>query len=211
MASDPDDRRHAPATSRNRGPILEVLSRVLPTTGCVLEIASGTGEHAAWFAPRLRPRIWQPSDADAEMRASIAAHAAEAAAPNLRPPLALDVTAANWPQAVAAALDDAPLRAIVNINMIHISQWSAAEGLIAGAGQLLPAGGVLFLYGPFRIGGKHTAPSNEAFDRMLRAQDSSWGVRDLEAVAALAGTHGFALRERVGMPANNLSLIFERA
>jgi hypothetical protein len=211
MVSISDDRRHAPATSRNRGPILEVLSRILPATGNVLEIASGTGEHAAWFAPRLQPRIWQPSDTDAEMRASIAAHAAEAGAPNLRAPLALDVTDPDWPQAVAAALEDAPLRAIVNINMIHIAPWSAAEGLMAGAGQLLPAGGILFLYGPFRIGGKHTAPSNEAFDRMLRAQDSRWGVRDLEAVTALAGTHGITLRERVDMPANNLSLVFERA
>ena len=210
MASTSDARRHAPATLRNRGPILDVLSRVLPETGDVLEIASGTGEHAVWFAPRLQPRIWQPSDPDPGMRASIAAHAALAAAPNLRAPLALDVTAPGWPRAVAAALGDQPLRAIVSINMIHIAPWSAAEGLMAGAGQLLPAGGVLFLYGPFRIGGKHTAPSNEAFDRMLRAQDSSWGVRDLDAVAALAATHGFVLRDQVDMPANNLSMVFER-
>lgn len=210
MSPAPDERRYAPATQRNRAPILEILSRVLPDSGRVLEIASGTGEHAAWFAPRLQPRIWQPSDPDAEMRASIAAHAAHAGAPNLRPPLALDVTAPDWPQAVAAISDDPPLQAILAINMIHIAPWGAAEGLMAGAEHLLPAGGTLFLYGPFSIGGKHTAPSNEAFDRMLRAQNPAWGVRDREAVTTIATTHGFALREQVDMPANNLSLIFER-
>lgn len=231
MATSTDNRRHAPATLRNRGPILEVLSRVLPgadgagadgagaartRAGWVLEVASGTGEHAAWLAPRLHPLVWQPSDADPAMLASIAAHLAETERPNLRRPLALDVTDPDWPRAVQATLGDAALLAatllaIVNINMIHIAPWRAAEGLMAGAGRLLPAGGLLYLYGPFRIAGKHTAPSNEAFDRSLRARNPEWGVRDLDTVTALAAAHGLTLRERVAMPANNLSVIFARS
>lgn len=176
----------------------------------MLEIASGTGEHAAWLAPRLRPLAWQPSDADPEMLASIAAHAAEANADNLRRPIPLDVTLPDWPRTASAASKDAVPTAIVNINMIHIAPWAAAEGLMAGAGQLLRTGEILYLYGPFRVGGKHTAPSNEAFDRGLRARNPAWGVRDLEAVAALAASHGLALRETIEMPANNLSVIFVR-
>lgn len=230
MATSTDNRRHAPATLRNRGPILEVLSRVLPgadgagaartradgtKAGWVLEVASGTGEHAAWLAPRLHPFVWQPSDADPAMLASIEAHLAAVERPNLRRPLALDVTDPDWPRAVQATLGDAALAAaallaIVNINMIHIAPWRAAEGLMAGVGRLLPAGGLLYLYGPFRIAGKHTAPSNEAFDRSLRARNPEWGVRDLDAVTALASAHGLTLRERVAMPANNLSVIFAR-
>jgi hypothetical protein len=182
----------------------------------VLEVASGTGEHAAWLAPRLHPLVWQPSDADPAMLASIAAPLAETERPNLRRPLALDVTDPDWPRAVQATLGDAALLAatllaIVNINMIHIAPWRAAEGLMAGAGRLLPAGGLLYLYGPFRIAGKHTAPSNEAFDRSLRARNPEWGVRDLDTVTALAAAHGLTLRERVAMPANNLSVILARS
>ena len=195
---DSSDARHAPATARNRDAILEVLREALPAHGTVLEIASGTGEHAIHFAAALPHLTWQPTDPDGESRASIAAHAAMAGLPNLGPPLGLDVTSADWPVRAADA--------VVCINMIHIAPWAAAEGLFAGAARLKAA--VLYLYGPFREHGEHTAPSNEAFDGWLKAQDPAWGVRDLEAVAALAASHGFSLARRVAMPANNLSLIF---
>ncbi len=196
------DRRHAPATERNRAAILEVLRAVLPAEGRVLEVASGTGEHAAYFAPSLAPRLWRPSDPDPELRRSIAAHARLAACPTLEPPLDLDARDSAWPVTEAAA--------VVCINMIHIAPWAAAEGLVAGAGRLLGPGGVLYLYGPFKSGGRHTAPSNAAFDRSLRAQDPSWGVRDLEAVAQLAAAAGFGPAEAIEMPANNLSVVFRR-
>ncbi|MBM3572292.1 MAG: DUF938 domain-containing protein [Alphaproteobacteria bacterium] len=197
-----DARRHAPATSRNRDPILAVLRRVLPPAGLVLEIASGSGEHAAYFAPALAPLCWQPSDGDQDALASIAAHAATAQCPSLQAPIKLDATAWPWP---ITATD-----AIVCINMIHISPWRAAEGLAAGAGRLLPPAGVLFLYGPFMRAGRHTAPSNEAFDRSLRQRDPAWGVRDVDVVTALAQTSGFDLDEIVEMPANNLSVVFRK-
>lgn len=203
MAGDARDaKRYAPATERNRVPIRDVLARVLPARGLALEIASGTGEHAAFFAREFPALDWQPSDPDAANRASIAAWRDAAGLANLRPPVPLDATAADW--GVAAA------DAVLCINMIHIAPWAAAAGLAAGAGRLLPPGGLLFLYGPFKRGGRHTAPSNEAFDESLRRQNPDWGVRDLDAVAALAGEHGFALAETVAMPANNLSLVFRR-
>jgi SAM-dependent methyltransferase len=201
-----DPRRHAPATARNREPILAVLARVLPRAGWVLEIASGTGEHAAWLAPRLAPLVWQPSDGDADALAGIAAHAAETRADNIRPALHLDAREPDWP---ARFMADPPA-AIVNINMIHIAPWATAEGLFAGAGRLLSAGGVLYLYGPFKLGGRHTAPSNQAFDASLRAQNPAWGVRDLDEVTALAVTHGLVFDERIEMPANNQSVVFRR-
>ena len=188
------------AAERNKAPILAVLQRVLPSTGLVLEIASGGGQHVVHFAKALPRLAWQPSDPDAEARASIAAWAAAEQLDNVRPPLALDARAASWP------LDACD--AIVCINMIHISPWTAAEGLFAGAERLLPADGVLYLYGPYRMQGRHTAPSNAAFDASLRAQSPEWGLRDLEEVEALAARHGFALGETVAMPANNFSVIF---
>src|SRR5215470_1763208 len=192
----------APAVARNREPILAVLRRVLPERGRILEIASGSGEHGVYFAAALPGLTWQPSDPDAEARESIMAWRAATALPNVLPPLALDAAASHWP---VTQID-----AIVSINMIHIAPWAAAEGLLAGAARLLPAGGVLFLYGPFREHGGHTAPSNAAFDESLRARNRQWGVRDLDEVAALASRHGFALEERVAMPANNLSVVFRR-
>jgi SAM-dependent methyltransferase len=192
----------APAVARNREPILAVLRRVLPERGLVLEIASGSGEHAVYFAAALPHLTWQPSDPDPEARDSIAAYRAAAQLPNLLPPLALDAASPNWPVAQSDM--------IVSINMIHIAPWVAAEGLMAGAERLLAAGGVLFLYGPFREHGQHTAPSNAAFDESLRSRNREWGVRDLDEVAALASRHGFALKERVAMPANNLSVVFRR-
>ncbi len=229
--SDGDVRRHAPATHRNRGPILKVLRRVLPADGVVLEVASGTGEHAVFFAPHLAPRIWWPSDPDPGNRASIRGWAAAVpgARPHLRlPPLDLDVTAPCWP-GVEAAVETgagrtppaetpsvgeegkAPVSAIVAINLIHIAPWEACEGLMAGAGRILAPGGVLYLYGPYRIDGRHTAPSNEEFDRWLKARDPRHGVRDLSAVEAAARRHGLRLTERIAMPANNLSLVFVAA
>ena len=193
--------RTAPAAARNREPILAVLREVLPATGVVLEIASGSGEHAMWFAQALPGIEWQPSDGDDGARASIAAWRAQAGLANLRAPVALDAAAPEtWPVARADA--------VVCVNMIHIAPWAAAEGLFAGAARVLPAGGVLFLYGPYREGGRHTAPSNEAFDADLRRRNPAWGVRDLDAVTALAARHGFALARRVAMPANNLSVVF---
>lgn len=200
---DSDVRLYAPATQRNRVPILEVLARILPGAGTVLEVASGSGEHAVWFAQHLRPLVWQPSDPDPACRRSIAAHAAAAGCATLRPPLDLDVTAAEWP------LDRA--EAIVCINLVHIAPWSAAEGLFAGAARLLPPAGVLFLYGPFFRAGRETAPSNLAFDRSLRTRDPAWGLRDTADLETLGRARGLALDELVEMPANNLSLVFRRA
>ena len=200
---DPSARLSAPAAERNRGPILDVLRRVLPGSGSVLEIASGTGQHAVHFAQALPALRWQPSDPDAHARRSIAAWVAHAGLPNLAEPIALDVRdASSWP---AAARD-----AIVCINMIHISPWTSAEALFAGAARVLRPGGVLFLYGPYRRDGRHTAPSNEAFDQQLRSRDASWGVRDLEAVVALGLDRGLDCIEVVDMPANNLSVVFRR-
>ncbi|MDN0073447.1 DUF938 domain-containing protein [Crenobacter sp. SG2303] len=197
-----DRRQIVPAAERNRDVILAVLRRVLPDSGVVLEVASGTGQHAAYFAAALPQLTWQPSDPDAAACDSIAAWADTAGLCNLRVPLALDVRREPWGIDTAAA--------IVCINMIHIAPWAAAEALFAGAGRLLADGGVLYLYGPYRRGGQHTAPSNAAFDAQLRHSNPEWGVRDLEAVVMLAEAAGFTLAEVVGMPANNLSLVFRK-
>lgn len=195
--------RHAPATERNREPILAVLRRVLPATGTVLEIASGTGEHVVHFAAALPALRWQPSDLDDESLASIAAWTEATGAPNVLPPLRLDVTTERWP---VEQVD-----AVFCANLIHIAPWSACLGLMRGAGEHLRAGGVLALYGPFKIGGAHTAPSNAAFDRDLKLRDHSWGVRDLETVEAVARRHGLVREERVAMPANNQTLVFRKS
>jgi len=184
-----------------------VLTRVLPASGPLLEIASGTGEHAVWFAAGLPGLVYQPSDPDPAHRASIAAWIAASGLENLRPPLALDVTAPDWERLPGVPRDPA---AILCINMIHIAPWSAALGLLRGAGAVLGAGGVLYLYGPYRRGGAHTADSNAAFDRSLRGRDPAWGVRDLEAVTSAAADAGLVLDEVVEMPANNLSLVLRR-
>jgi SAM-dependent methyltransferase len=194
-----DARLHAPAAERNKGPILEVLRRTLPQAGVVLEIASGTGQHVAYFAAALPHLVWQPSDLDARVHASIRAWSEELT--NVHPPIALDVRQA-WPLAHADA--------VLCSNMIHISPWEAALALIDGAGRVLPPGGVLFLYGPYRRFGRHTAASNAAFDASLRATDAQWGVRDLEAVEERAGAAGLHLEEIVEMPANNLSVVFRK-
>lgn len=198
-----DARQYAPATERNREPILAVLRRVLPAHGLALEIASGTGEHAVHFARALPGLTWQPSDPNSTAIASISAWAEEAGLPNLRPPLILDASAETWPIARADA--------IVCINMIHISPWLATLGLMRGAGRALGPGGVLYLYGPYKRDGQHTAPSNAAFDESLRRQNPEWGVRDLERVIEVADAQGLRHQETVAMPANNLSVVFVRA
>ncbi|MBB5446973.1 MULTISPECIES: DUF938 domain-containing protein [unclassified Paraburkholderia] len=197
-----DSRQHSPSAERNREPILAVLREALPASGRVLEIASGTGEHAICFAGALPGLDWQPSDADEEARESIAAWTAHAGLANVRAPLALDVHQPDWG---VDALD-----AVVCINMIHISPWSAAQALFDGAGRRLVDGGVLYLYGPYRRGGAHTAPSNEAFDQWLKSRDPEWGVRDMEAVVALGDTAGLTCERVVAMPANNFSLVFTK-
>ena len=188
------------AADRNKGPILEVLERVLPKRGLVLEIASGAGRHVAHFASALAGPVWQPSEPDAELRQVISA--AASGLPNVREPLDLDVLRHPWPIAGADA--------IVNINMIHVAPWAAAEALMQGAGELLANGGILYMYGPYRRFGGHTAPSNAAFDDRLRSQNGQWGLRDMEEVERLAGEAGLSLERTAAMPANNFSLVFRR-
>jgi Protein of unknown function (DUF938) len=197
-----DERRYAPATERNRAPILEVLRRILPPSGLVLEIASGTGEHAVHFAAALPGLEWQPSDADPAARASIVAWRAEAGIANIRDPLALDAASPNWPIERADA--------VVAINLVHISPWVATIGLLAGAARILGRGAPLYLYGPYLQQGVETAPSNLAFDHSLRQSDPRWGLRVLETVVAAGDAAGFDLAESIDMPASNLSLVFYR-
>lgn len=192
----------APA-ERNKGPILEVLARVLPASGLALEIASGTGQHAVHFARGLPGLTWQPSDPDAEFRRAIALRVAEEGPPNVNAPLDIEVNRLPW--GVAAA------DAVVCMNMIHVAPWPATRALIEGARAVLRQDGVLFLYGPYRRFGGHTSPGNEQFDADLRARNPEWGLRDMEVVAELAVEAGFALAEVVGMPANNFSLVFRKS
>jgi cyclopropane fatty-acyl-phospholipid synthase-like methyltransferase len=198
-------RQTSPATARNRAPILNVLQRVLPPRARVLEIASGAGEHAVFFARAMPGLSWQPSDPDADARASIAAWIAEEGRSNVAAPLMIDSRDDSW-----GVEDQAPFDALVAINMIHISPWVATLGLMRGAGRLLGAGGVLFTYGAYTRDGRHTAPSNEAFDASLKARNSAWGVRDVADVERAAVAQGLLLHEIVEMPANNLSLVFQK-
>jgi hypothetical protein len=192
----------APA-ERNKGPILEVLVRHLPASGTVLEIASGTGQHAVHFAAALPDLVWQPSDVDPAALPAIEARRERAGLANVLPPLALDVREQPWPIERADAM--------VCCNMIHIAPWQAALGLLAGAQAVLGAPEApLCLYGPYRRGGRHTAPSNAAFDASLRQRNPEWGVRDLEEVVAVAERQGFRLADLVPMPANNFTLVLRR-
>lgn len=197
-----DARRLAPAVARNKAVITEVLARHLPATGLVLEIASGSGEHALHFAAHFPALTFQPTDPDAAALASIAAWRAEAQLANFLPPLMLDVMADAWPVPKPDA--------VLCINMIHIAPWEATAALMRGAARVLPRDGILFLYGPFKQDGTHTAPSNAEFDSSLHAQDVQWGVRDIEAVTEIASAVGFAAPVVEAMPANNLSVIFRR-
>lgn len=193
-------KRHAPATARNSEPLAEVLAEELPDRGLVLEIASGSGEHAVFLARRFPALDWQPSDHDPEALASVDAWAAEAAVANLRPAIALDAAQANWPIAAADA--------VLCVNMVHISLWSAAVGLFTGAGRILTSGAPLVLYGPFIEPGRETAPSNLAFDQSLKQRNSEWGLRNTADLDALAADHGLRRTARHAMPANNLVLVY---
>ena len=192
-----------PAPERNKAPILEILRRVLPARGRVLEIASGTGQHIVHFAQGLPGISWLPSDPEPEHRNSIVARTEAASLGNVAPPLTLDVRQRPWP------VQD--VDAMLCINMIHIAPWEAALALLAEAGKLLPAGGLLYLYGPYRRDGLHTAESNAAFDADLRRRNPEWGVRNLQDVEREANAAGLLLLEVIAMPANNLSVIFRRS
>jgi hypothetical protein len=198
-----DPREHWPAAERNRGPILEVLKHVLPARGTVLEVASGSGQHAAFFSAGLPGLRWQPSEVKRELLASIAAWAA-AEGGDVLPAIELDVMVEPW------ALPLPRYDAIYNANMIHIAPFEVCEALLRGAAAHLGSGGRLVLYGPFKLGGEHTAPSNAAFDARLRSDDPRWGVRDLDTVCAIGQDRGLRFVERVAMPANNQTVVFER-
>ena len=199
-----DRKQYAPATERNRQPILEVLQKVIPKEGNILEIASGTGEHACFFAPYFSPRQWIPSDPDRLLRLSIEAWRQDCKSDNLQIPLDINVTLSDWDEKI----DHSAIAVIIAINLIHISPWSACQGLMKGVGKILHSGGILYLYGPYKQEGKHTAPSNEAFDQSLQFRNPEWGVRNLEDVVELAEKHQLNLHKIIPMPANNLSLIF---
>lgn len=191
------------ASARNFGPILQLLKERLPQPGRVLEIASGAGEHALWIADALPEVTWQPTDKDPLALKSIDAWRLSRDLPNLKKPIALD--AAHPGEWLVGKAD-----AVVCINMVHISPWAATEGLMKGASQILPKDGMLFIYGPFSMEGKHTAPSNEAFDADLKGRNAEWGVRDVNQVRAAGAPHGLELAEIIRMPANNLSLVFRK-
>jgi SAM-dependent methyltransferase len=200
-----DDRRDAPAARRNASAILDVLSRILPESGTVLEIGSGTGQHAAAFASALMPRRWLPSDPDPDQRASIASWIAKIDGTAPLPPRAINAASADWD-----VCPEDGISAIVTVNVVHISPWAACQGLVAGASRLLPTGGVLYLYGPFKSAGQHTAPSNAIFDASLQARNPDWGIRNLEDIAALGEDAGLILDPVIDMPSNNFSLVLRR-
>ena len=202
MTDQTDARLSSPAVFRNRGPILDILRKVLPTRGLILEVASGRGEHVTYLAERLPALDWQPSDPSPAARASIAAWTAAEGLTNVRPPLDLDASALPWPVSAADA--------ILAINMVHISPWAATQGLLREAARLLPPGGLLYLYGPFIEAGIPLAPSNAAFDADLRARNVAWGLRDLTAVEAAAAESGLRIEAVLPMPANNLAVIVRR-
>ena len=193
-------RKHAPATLRNREAIAAVLAEVLPAAGSVLEVASGSGEHCAFFAERFPGLKWQPSDPEPSALASIAAWCAGLA--NVAPPVAIDAEAADW------VVDRAD--ALLCINMVHISPWEATLGLLDGAVRVLPEGALLILYGPYRRAEVPTAPSNEAFDVSLRSRDPRWGLRDVADVTAAAAARDLSFERLVEMPANNIMLVYRR-
>ena len=195
-------KRHAPATERNREPLLAVLREVLPTEGTLLEVASGTGQHAAFFAKAFPGLTWQPTDGDPAALGSIDAWRVEDGLANVLPARLLDASSDAWPVEHADAM--------LCVNMIHIAPWAACQGLMRGAARVLRPGGRLVLYGPYFVEGKETAPSNLAFDESLRARDPSWGVRELGGVTAEAARHGLQRERVVEMPSHNLTVVFRR-
>jgi SAM-dependent methyltransferase len=197
-----DARQFSPSAARNCVPIREVLTRILPKKGIVLEIGSGTGEHVVCFAKALPRLVWLPSDPDKASRTSIEAWMTSEGLTNVRAPVSIDVREKVW-----GVEGDAPFDAILSLNMVHIAPWQAALGLLAGGKRLLRPDGILFLYGPFVVAGRHTAPTNVTFDADLKQRDPRWGVRDVDDIVREATPNGLALREIVEMPANNLSLV----
>lgn len=197
----PTERLQWPAPKRNKQPILEILDRVLPKQGTILEIGAGSGEHTATFAGHFADVTWQATDPEEEHRLSVQAWIDHAGITNALPPLELDTRRQPWPVAQADA--------VLCINMIHISPWDSCLGLFAGASEILSPGGIVYLYGPFSIDGAHTAPSNATFDQSLKSRDPAWGVRDVGAVTAVAEAQHFRLIQQVEMPSNNLSLVFQ--
>lgn len=195
-------KRHAPATARNSAPIANVLHRELPKKGMVLEIASGTGEHAIYFAREFPDLVWQPSDREEAELASVSAWIKESHAANIREPLRLDAAASHWPVENADA--------ILCINMVHISPWEATEGLMRGAGLLLAEHAPLVLYGPYREAHVETAPSNEQFELWLKDRDPRFGLRHVDDMDRLASDHGLQRTARYEMPANNLTLVYRK-
>ena len=201
-----DQRMFSPSAARNSAPILGVMKRVLPTTGVVLEIGCGTGEHAVCFAEAMPNLIWQPSDTDTNSRASTASWIKFVGLKNVPAPLDINVCSTLW-----GVEETAPLDAIVSINMIHIAPWAASLGLFAGAGRLLRTGGLLILYGPFMRGGVHNAPSNADFDASLKERNPSWGVRDIADLERIGDASGLCLREMIDMPSNNAIVVFSKS
>ena len=193
----------SPATARNREPIAAVLADWLPNKGLVLEVASGAGEHAVFFASAFPKLEWQPTDPDPDALISVEAWRADSGLANLREPVILDATASTWPVEGADA--------VLNINMVHISPWEAALGLLDGAARVLPAGGPLILYGPWLVAGVETAPSNLAFDADLKRRDPAWGLRQVEDFAREGEARALILTDQRPMPANNRMLLFTRA
>lgn len=198
-------KQSAPAAERNRRPILEALSPLLPAAGRILEVASGPGVHVVTFAATHAGLRWQPSDPDPAARASIAAWTAESGLDNVAEPLDLDVTRPDWPDLAEGM---AGCDGLVAINLLHVAPWAACEGLMAGAARLLRPGAFLFVYGPFMRDGRHNSEGNRQFDRALRAHDPALGLREVNDVADCAAGHGLALERIVVMPANNRSLVF---
>jgi predicted O-methyltransferase YrrM len=201
----PDKRMFSPSASRNGAPILSTLQRLLPSNASVLEIGSGTGEHAVSFAAAMPHLTWYPSDPDPDARASAASWISFTGLGNVCAPRDIDVCASLW-----GVEQDAPFDAVISLNMVHIAPWSASVGLFAGAGRMLRAGALLILYGPFMRDGAHNAPSNAAFDLSLKGRNPCWGVRDIADLERLVEGSGLGLRETIEMPANNRLLVFAR-
>ncbi len=200
-------KKYAPATDRNREPILAVLKDCIPDHGTILELASGSGQHAIYFVDQMPGHYWQPSDPDEESRNSISAWWWEVQLNNILPPLNINAQDDIWD--IENVEIPQPVTSIVCINMVHISPWESTVGLIKGASRILPKDGILYLYGPYKVDGKHTAPSNELFDIKLRSQNPEWGIRELNDVIKLAHENDLSLVKTVDMPANNLSIIFK--
>lgn len=203
-----DARRYTPAFQRNRDVIKDVLARHLTDSGTILEIASGSGEHAAYTAPHFPDYIWQPSDIDDANLASIEAWREAHGCANVMAPVMLDALQPRW--SVEMVIPNKEIRAIVAINLIHISPWQVTEAVINGADRLLSAGDTLYFYGPYTVDGEHTAQSNAQFDDWLKEQNTLWGVRDMGDVTDIAQSYGFSEPEITPMPANNFSLVFKK-